>query len=77
MVSPILLAHIKTSNEKYSSEYKDNQELSQYQFQALIGLTLGDIHVKRLKPYYNTNLRVEQSLAHESYLFYLYNMFKI
>lgn len=76
MVSPILLAHIKTSNEKYSSEYKDNQELSQYQFQALIGLTLGDIHVKRLKPYYNTNLRVEQSLAHESYLFYLYNMFK-
>lgn len=76
MVSPILLAHIKASNDKYSNEYKDNQELSQYQFQALIGLTLGDAHVKRKNLNYNTSICFEQSLAHEPYLFYLYGMFK-
>jgi len=76
MVSPILLASIKASSDKYSNEYKNNQELSQYQFQALIGLTLGDAHVKRRNQNYNTSICFEQSLAHEPYLFYLYGMFK-
>lgn len=55
---------------------KSDQQLSKYQFQALIGLTLGDIYIKRPKLTYNSNIRFEQSLAHESYLFYLYGLFK-
>jgi hypothetical protein len=78
MVSPILLDDIKASSDKYSIKNKIDkfQLLSEYQFQALIGLTLGDVHVKRLKPTANASIRFEQSLAHESYLFYLYGMFK-
>jgi hypothetical protein len=76
MVSSILLDDIKASSDKYSNEYKNDQQLSQYQFQALIGLTLGDVHVIRKYPHYNTSICFEQSLAHESYLFYLYGMFK-
>jgi hypothetical protein len=78
MVSPILLDDIKASSDKYSTKDKIDkfQLLSEYQFQALIGLTLGDVHVRRLKPTANANIRFEQSLAHESYLFYLYVMFK-
>jgi hypothetical protein len=73
MVSPILLDDIKASSDKYSTKDKIDkfQLLSEYQFQALIGLTLGDVHVRRLKPTANANIRFEQSLAHESYLFYL------
>lgn len=78
MVSPSLLDDIKALSDKYSTEYKNNkfQLLSKYQFQVLIGVTLGDAHVKRTNPNYNTSICFEQSLAHESYLRYLYDIFK-
>ena len=42
----------------------------------MIGLILGDVHVIRRKPTSNTSICFEQSLFHESYLFYLYGIFK-
>jgi len=56
MVSTILLDDIKASSDKYSAEYKKNQQLSQYQFQGLIGLILGDVHIIRRKPTSNTSI---------------------
>jgi hypothetical protein len=76
MVSNILFYAKSVDKYKYSAEYKNNQQLSPYQFQALIGLILGDVHVLRKSSRYNTSLCFEQSLAHESYLFHLYNIVK-
>jgi hypothetical protein len=43
----------------------------------LIGLLLGDVFAERNKPTHNTRLSFEQSQSeHESYLLFLYSLFK-
>ena len=77
MVTSILLA--RKLGDKYSVDYKKNQHLSSFQFEALIGLMLGDVFAERNKPTHNTRLNFEQSLRsaeHESYLLFLYSIFK-
>jgi hypothetical protein len=75
MVTSILLA--RKLGDKYSVDYKKNQHLSSFQFEALIGLMLGDVFAERNKPTHNTRLNFEQSQSeHESYLLFLYSIFK-
>lgn len=63
--------------EKYSMEYKNKMKLTSYQFEAIIGLMLGDLYAERNKPTHNTRLIFEQSKSeHESYLLFLYSIFK-
>jgi hypothetical protein len=55
MVTSILLA--RKLGDKYSIDYKKkNQHLSSFQFEALIGLMLGDVFAERNKPTHNTRL---------------------
>ena len=54
MVTSILLA--RKLGDKYSIDYKKSQHLSSFQFEALIGLMLGDVFAERNKPTHNTRL---------------------
>jgi LAGLIDADG DNA endonuclease family protein len=59
--------------EKYGAEYKNNQSLTPFQSEALIGLILGDLFVGR--PSLNTFFRFEQSIINIAYLNHLYSIF--
>jgi hypothetical protein len=44
-------------------------KLTNFQFEAIMGLMLGDLSAERAKPTHNTRLRFDQSLIeHEFYL---------
>lgn len=51
----------RPTGEKYSKEYKNKLELSEFQKDALIGLLLGDVSAERSKANINTRLRFDQS----------------
>jgi hypothetical protein len=77
MASQILLKAVNSIRSyKYLAEYKKKQQLTSFQFQALIGLILGDAHVSRDSPTSNSKIFFEQSIIHKSYLFYIYNIFQ-
>jgi hypothetical protein len=50
VISPILLDRKSGDNATHSVDYKKNQHLSPFQFEALIGLLLGDVFAERNKP---------------------------
>lgn len=69
-------SYTRPSGEKYSADYKKNKSLTEFKFQALIGLMLGDLFAERTKSSHNTRLNFEQSKSvHESYLWFLFSLF--
>ena len=65
------------SNIKYTVKYKRDYVLSLEQKEALIGIILGDGHLSRNKPSFNTKLCIEQSYPEkELYLKSLYTLFE-
>lgn len=62
---------------RYSKQYKESLELSEIQKEALIGVLLGDAHLRRPKPSHNTKLVLDQSNSlHKEYLLHLYEVFE-
>lgn len=62
------------SRSKYDIKYKKNMKLTNFQFEAIMGLMLVDLSAE---PTHNTRLRFDQSLIeHESYLWFLYSIFE-
>lgn len=49
--------------------------LSSYQAQALIGLLLGDLYMRRTSATANARLAFRQGLVHETYACFLFNLF--
>jgi hypothetical protein len=67
----------RPSGTKYTKFYKNNQSLSPFYREALIGLLLGDVYASRSKANHNTRLVFDQSEdKHSEYLNYLYNLFE-
>lgn len=61
----------------YTNKYKKEFNLTSFQKEALVGILLGDGFLERLKPHYNTRLRLEQSYPEkEEYFNHLYDIFK-
>ena len=51
--------------------------LTDYQKQALIGLTLGDVSLEKATSNSNVRLRFDQSISiHSEYIYFLYDLFK-
>ena len=58
IASNIILA--RWLGKKYSIDYKSSIRLTDFQFQAIIGLMLGDLCAERTKFIQNTRLRFEK-----------------
>jgi hypothetical protein len=63
-------------NYKLKKEYKDSYKLNVEQEESLIGLTLGDVSIEKSKNSLNARIRFEQSVIHEEYLMFLYQLFE-
>ena len=61
---------------KLNKEYKESYQLTLEQKESLIGLILGDLSIEKGKHSLNARLRIKQSIIHEDYLIFLYNLFK-
>lgn len=71
------IIYSRWEGQKYNIKYKKNMKLTNFQFEAIIGLMLGDLSAERAKSTHNTRLRFEQSLIeHESYLWFLFSIFE-
>lgn len=66
---------LERSDIKYTNKYKKEFELSVEQKEALIGIMLGDGHLRRAKPTHNTRLQIDQSYPEkEQYVRSLYKL---
>lgn len=60
---------------KYSPDYKKRKTIDPELDEIIIGLLLGDIHVRRDKSTHNSRLQFKQSTIHKEYIDHLYNRF--
>ena len=60
---------INNKSDKYSTISKDQHEI-------IIGLTLGDLHLRKRLLNSNTSLNFKGSVKHEAYFLHLYSLFK-
>lgn len=60
---------------KTTKSYRMNLKLTPFQYQALIGLMLGDLCAERGKITHNTRLSFDQGKIHAAYVYHLYELF--
>jgi hypothetical protein len=73
--------NINNSNSLVKQQRLTNAERLQFSLTAelrdiLIGLILGDLHIRKATVNSNPSLRFKQSTIHDEYLFHLYELFK-
>lgn len=63
------------TGKKLTLSERNSFYLSSYQAQALIGLLLGDLYMRRTSATANARLAFRQGLVHETYACFIYNLF--